>query len=99
MSKEHINQHAIISKIAKERDDLTRRQVAEVYEAFIDEVERNLAAGVEVELTRFVKFELVDRRPKESRNPQTGKKIQVPAKTVVRARNRKRLHELTKVHG
>ena len=99
MSKEHINQHAIISKIAKERDDLTRRQVAEVYEAFIDEVERNLAAGVEVELTRFVKFELVDRRPKESRNPQTGEKIQVPAKTVVRARNRKRLHELTKVHG
>ena len=98
MSKEHINQHAIISKIAKERDDLTRRQVAEIYEAFIDEVERNLAAGVEVELTRFVKFELVDRRPKESRNPQTGEKIQVPAKTVVRARNRKRLHELTKVH-
>lgn len=99
MSKEHINQHAIISKIAKERDDLTRRQVAEVYEAFIDEVERNLAAGVEVEFTRFAKFELVDRGPKESRNPQTGEKIQVPAKTVVRVRNRKRLHELTKVHG
>lgn len=99
MSKEHINQHAIISKIAKERDDLTRRQVAEIYEAIIDEVERSLAAGVEVEFTRFVKFELVDRGPKESRNPQTGEKIQVPAKTVVRARNRKRLHELTKVHG
>lgn len=97
MTREHTNQHAIISEIAKERDDLTRRQVAEVYEAIVDKIEANLRNGVEVELTRFAKFELVDRDAKTARNPQTGESVDVPAKTVVRVRNRKRLHELTTV--
>lgn len=97
MSKEHINQHLIISKIAKEREDLTRRQVAEVYESIINEIEAALASGKEVELTRFLKFELVDRDAKVKRNPQNGEPVNVPAKTVVRVRNRKRLHELTTV--
>ena len=35
MAREHTNQHAIISEIAKERDDMTRRQVAEVYESIV----------------------------------------------------------------
>lgn len=97
MAREHTNQHAIISEIAKERDDMTRRQVAEVYEAIVDKIEAKLREGVEVELTRFVKFELVDRDAKTARNPQTGEAVEVPAKTVVRVRNRKRLHELTTV--
>ena len=97
MAREHTNQHAIISVIAKERDDMTRRQVAEVYEAIVDKIEAKLREGVEVELTRFAKFELVDRDAKTARNPQTGEAVEVPAKTVVRVRNRKRLHELTTV--
>lgn len=97
MSREHINQHTIISEIAKEREDLTRRQVAEVYETIVNKVEAALASGKEVEFTRFLKFELVDRDAKVKRNPQTGEAVDVPAKTVVRVRNRKRLHELTKV--
>lgn len=97
MAREHTNQHTIISEIAKERDDMTRRQVAEVYEAIVDKIEANLRNGVEVELTRFAKFELVDRDAKKARNPQTGETVDVPAKTVVRVRNRKRLHELTTV--
>jgi integration host factor beta-subunit len=97
MAREHTNQHAIISEIAKERDDMTRRQVAEVYEAIVDKIEAKLREGVEVELTRFAKFELVDRDAKTARNPQTGESVEVPAKTVVRVRNRKRLHELTTV--
>lgn len=95
MSREHINQHLIISEIAKEREDLNRRQVAEVYESFINKIEAALTAGKEVELTRFLKFELVDRDAKVKRNPQTGDPVNVPAKTVVRVRNRKRLHDLT----
>lgn len=97
MAREHTNQHAIISEIAKERDDMTRRQIAEVYEAIVDKIEAKLREGVEVELTRFAKFELVDRDAKTARNPQTGEAVEVPAKTVVRVRNRKRLHELTTV--
>ena len=96
MSKEHVNQHTLISEIAKERDDMTRRQVAEVYEALINKVEKYLDNGVDVEFTRFAKFELVDRNAKTARNPQTGGTVEVPAKRVVKVRLRKRLHELAK---
>lgn len=95
MSRDYINQHLIISEIAKEREDLTRRQVAEVYETFINKIEEALAEGKEVVLTRFLKFELVDRDAKVKFNPQNGEAVNVPAKTVVRVRNRNRLHNLT----
>ena len=72
MSKEHVNQHTLISEIAKERDDVTRRQVAEIYESLINKVEKYLDNGTDVEFTRFAKFELVDRNAKTARNPQTG---------------------------
>ena len=96
MTKEHVNQHVIISEIAKERDDVTRRTVAEIYEAIINKVEKYLNEGTDVEFTRFAKFELVDRNAKTARNPQTGGTVEVPAKRVVKVRPRKRLHELTK---
>lgn len=96
MSKEHVNQHTIISEIAKEREDVTRRTVAEIYEAIINKVEKYLDEGTDVEFTRFAKFELVDRNAKTARNPQTGVTVEVPAKRVVKVRLRKRLHELAK---
>ena len=96
MAKDHVNQHVIISEIAKEREDVTRRTVAEIYEAIINKVEKYLGEGVDVEFTRFAKFELVDRNAKTARNPQTGGTVEVPAKRVVKVRPRKRLHELTK---
>lgn len=96
MSKEHVNQHTLISEIAKERDDVTRRQVAEIYESLINKVEKYLDNGTDVEFTRFAKFELVDRNAKTVRNPQTGGTVEVPAKRVVKVRLRKRLHELAK---
>lgn len=97
MSREHVNQHQLISEIANETEGLTRRQVAEVYEALLNKVAHYLGQGTEVEFTRFVKFELVDKDAKIARNPSNGEQVNVPAKTVVKVRSRKRLHELTKV--
>lgn len=97
MSKTHVNQHQLISEIANETEGLTRRQVAEIYEALINKVETYLDNDTEVEFTRFVKFELVDKDAKIARNPSNGEPVNVPAKTVVKPRLRKRLHELTKV--
>lgn len=97
MSKTHVNQHQLISEIANETEGLTRRQVAEIYEALINKVETYLDNGTEVEFTSFVKFELVDKDAKIARNPSNGESVNVPAKTVVKPRPRKRLRELTKV--
>ena len=95
MSREHVNQHVIISEVANEIEGLNRRQVAEVYEALLNRVEHYLGTGTEVEFTRFVKFELVDKAAKIARNPSNGEAVNVPAKTVVKPRPRKRLHDLT----
>lgn len=97
MSKTHVNQHQLISEIANETEGLTRRQVAEIYESLINKVESYLDNGTEVEFTRFVKFELVDKDAKIARNPSNGEPVNVPAKTIVKARARKRLYDLTKV--
>lgn len=37
-----------------------------------------------VEVHRFGTFELVRRKPRRARNPRTGARIDVPARTVVR---------------
>lgn len=95
MSREHVNQHVIISEVANEIEGLNRRQVAEVYEALLNRVEHYLGTGTEVEFTRFMKFELVDKDAKIARNPSNGEPVNVPAKTVVKPRPRKRLHDLT----
>ena len=42
-----------------------------------------------------MKFELVDKDAKIARNPSNGEPVNVPAKTVVKPRPRKRLHDLT----
>ena len=43
-----------------------------------------------------MKFELVHRDAHVARNPLNGEQVQVPAKTVVKVRNRKRLSEISK---
>lgn len=92
-----VNQHTLIAELA-DKHDLTKTKVAAIYKDLIDAIEAHLAAGEDVVLTQFVKFEHVDKQATTHRNPQTGDQIDVPAKTVIKARPRKRLHALTEVH-
>lgn len=100
MGKEYITHVDIINDVARDYEDLTRRQVAKVYRAIVDKIEESLQNGVEVNLSEFVKFELVERKARyNARNPFTKQNdLYVPAKTIVRVRNRKRLDDLTKIH-
>jgi integration host factor subunit beta len=49
-----------------------------------DVVTAALVAGGRVEVDGFGVFELHRRKPTQARNPRTGERIAVPAKTVVR---------------
>lgn len=94
--RNQVNQHVLIAELA-EKHGLTKTKTAEIYKDFIDSIEAHLAAGEDVVLTQFAKFEHVDKQATTHRNPQTGEQIEVPAKTVVKVRARKRLHALTEV--
>lgn len=75
---------------------ISRAEIREIYLGFRDEIVNQLAQGNEVALPEFVKFELVHRDAHVARNPLNGEQVQVPAKTVVKVRNRKRLSEISK---
>ena len=61
--------------------------------AFLDVIEEGLLKGEDITFLGFGKFEVVDRSARETRNPQTGEKIQVPAKKVVKFKAGKVLAE------
>ncbi len=76
MNKEELVQE--VSKKAK----VTQKEVSEVLLNFIDAVEKTVSKGKKVTLVGFGTFEARKRAARTGRNPQTGKEIKIPAKTV-----------------
>jgi len=76
MNKEELVQE--ISKKAK----VTQKEAAEVLSALVDTVQKTVSKGKKVTLVGFGTFEPRKRAARNGRNPQTGKEIKIPAKTV-----------------
>jgi len=72
-----------ISKAAAER----------ALNAFMDAVMDAVASGDKVTLVGFGTFYVTERKARTGRNPQTGKKMKIPAKKVVKFRPGSRLSE------
>ncbi len=70
-----------ISKAAAER----------ALNAFMDAVMDAVATGDKVALIGFGTFYVTERKARTGRNPQTGKKMKIPAKKVVKFRPGSRL--------
>ena len=71
----------------------TKKEAEEKLEAFLTAVETVLEKKDEISFLGFGKFEAVDRAERETRNPQTGKMMKVPAKKVVKFKPGKALAE------
>ncbi len=76
MNKEELVQE--ISKKAK----VTQKDAAEVLNAIMSTVEKTVAKGKKVTLVGFGTFEARKRAARTGRNPQTGAKIKIAAKTA-----------------
>ena len=76
MNKEELVQE--ISKKAK----VTQKEAGEVLNALVDTIQKTVAKGKKVTLVGFGTFESRKRAARTGRNPQTGKEISIPAKTV-----------------
>jgi len=64
--------------------NLTKAGVYEIGKAFVDVQSQALAAGEDVSLPGFGKFKITTRAARKGHNPQTGKKIDIPEKQVVK---------------
>ena len=63
------------------KEDLVK-EVAEVLNATIEAITKTVSKGKKVTLVGFGSFESRKRAARLGRNPQTGKELKIPAKTV-----------------
>lgn len=77
-----MNRGEIVKAIAEDKQ-MPVTLVDEVLSSFFDQVAVTLAAGDDVTIRRFGKFEPRKRRPVTRLNPKTKIPIDVPAKTSV----------------
>ena len=76
-----------------ERFDLKRTQAREFFEELQKLSESELKRSGEFVIPGMVKLVVQNRKARTGRNPATGAAIQIPAKTVVKARIAKQLKD------
>ena len=76
-----MNKEELVSEISK-KAKVTQKEANEVLSALIDTVEKTVAKGKKVTLVGFGTFEARKRAARTGRNPQTGAKIKIAAKTA-----------------
>ncbi|MEE9191353.1 MAG: HU family DNA-binding protein [Candidatus Aerophobetes bacterium] len=75
------------------RTELTKRAAREAVSAIISVTTDSLARQEKVTLVGFGTFQIMERKARRGRNPQTGETIQIPAKKVPKFRPGKGLRE------
>ncbi len=86
----------LVAKVA-ETTGQPKKVVKEVVNAVLETVAEALESGENVKLLpEFGVFSVAERAARVGRNPQTGKKIKIPARKVVKFKAGKRLKERIK---
>jgi DNA-binding protein HU-beta len=76
-----MNKGELVTKIAKETGT-TKLDTEKVLNGFMEVVKETLKNGDKISLIGFGTFETSERSARKGRNPQNGKEIDIPAKTV-----------------
>ena len=85
----------LIATIAKETD-LTKSDAERTINSFLETVTKTLKKDGKLTLTGFGTFEVVKRKKRKGRNPQTGDVINIKAHKVVKFKPGKNLREKVK---
>ncbi len=88
-----MNKGEFVNKLSA-KSGLTRKQTKVAVDAFVELVAQALSKREDVLLTGFGKFEARVRKASKRINPQTQKRISVPAKTVPAFKAGKNLKEI-----
>jgi len=71
----------LVDEIAQ-RTGLTKKDVADTVDEFLEAVSRALIGGKHIEIRGFGTFKVKDRKPRTARNPRTGEAVHVPPRKV-----------------
>jgi DNA-binding protein HU-beta len=78
---ESMNKEELVQEVAKKTKN-SQKAVSTVLATILEIIEKNVSKGKKVTLVGFGTFESRKRAARTGRNPQTGKQIQISAKTV-----------------
>jgi len=87
-----MNKADLVEKVTNQTG-LTKKASGEVIDAITSVITDTLARGEKVTLVGFGTFQVMERKTRTGRNPQTGGTIQIPAKKVPRFMAGKRLKD------
>ena len=76
-----VNKTQLIERIADEADS-SKSDAQKFFDVFTNVVESSLKKGEDVQITGFGKFYVQKRAAREGVNPQTQKKMKIPASKV-----------------
>jgi DNA-binding protein HU-beta len=76
-----MNKRELMEAIA-ERADVPKNEAQRYLDAFEEVVSDVLKGGDEIQITGFGKFYVREQKAREGRNPQTGEKMEIPARKV-----------------
>ena len=85
----------LIAAIAKDTE-LTKADAERTLNSFLDQVAKTLKKERKLTLTGFGTFEVVKRKKRKGRNPQTGQPIVIKAHSVVKFKPGKGLRDKVK---
>ncbi len=88
-----MNKSQLIDAMAADAG-ITKAQAKKALDSFLNNVENTLKKGGKVTLIGFGTFYVQTRKAREGRNPATGEKIKIPAKTVVKFKPGSKLQKL-----
>ena len=74
--------------------EMTRKDSESILETIFDSIVRALRRDEKIEIRGFGSFRTRQRKPRTGRNPKTGEKVDVPAKTVPFFKPSKELKDL-----
>lgn len=76
-----MNKGELVDEIA-ENSGVTKKQADTILTTLTDIIIETVSSGEKVILVGFGSFEARDRKARDGRNPQTGKKLKIPATRV-----------------
>ena len=88
-----MNKAELVEEVANQTE-LTRKVSREAVDAIVSAITDSLARQEKVTLVGFGTFQVVERKARRGRNPQTGETIQIPAKRVPKFKAGKDLREV-----
>jgi len=90
-----MNKQELVAEVAGQTG-VTQKTAREVLDAVTSAITESLGGGEKVTLVGFGTFQVMERKARKGRNPQTGETIQIPAKKVPKFLSGKGLKERTR---